>query len=115
MSSPTPSPDPQDSSWKRKFEVLQAQLTISQDFGPKIQGYTSPLSQLLTNIDPFYPSATARHLSLGRGLRRTVAMFNSVRDLVEENDHRLELIAEDSDYNKSSAEYVLTLCQLMYS
>ena len=38
----------------------------------------------------------ASQVSLGRGLRRTVAMFHSARDLVEENDRRLELMADDN-------------------
>ena len=36
-------------------------------------------------------------MSLGRGLRRSVDMFFSARDLVEENDCCLEAIAADEE------------------
>jgi hypothetical protein len=47
-------------------------------------------SWLLTRIG-------AAQVSVGRGLRRTVDLFYSARELVEENDRRLE--AADSDGN----------------
>ena len=51
-------------------------------------------------------SITASQISLGRGLRRSVAMFFSARDLVEENDRRLIAIAADEEV-KSTLELVL--------
>ena len=39
MSSNTPTPPPAD-SYKRKFEVLQAQLAASNDCGPTARRYT---------------------------------------------------------------------------
>ena len=46
-------------------------------------------------------SASAHQVYLGRGLRRTVDMFHSARELVDENDRRTDLIAsgEDSELN----------------
>jgi hypothetical protein len=65
------------------------------------------LSFHLKRLHQHFTSITAGQVSLGRGLRRTVAMFHSARDLIEENDRRLELMAED-DSHEFTAEYVLT-------
>ena len=50
-------------------------------------------------------SVTAGQISLGHGLRRIVDMFHSARDIVEENDHHLEMLAANRDGNFTS-EYV---------
>jgi hypothetical protein len=34
---------------------------------------------------------TAKQISMGRGLRRTVDLFHSARDLVEENERHVDL------------------------
>jgi hypothetical protein len=51
-------------------------------------------------------SITAGQISLGRSLRRTVDLFHSPRDLVEENEHRVSL-DEDGEGVDLSEEYVL--------
>jgi hypothetical protein len=51
-----------------------------------------------------FASITASQISLGRGFRRTVDMFFSARDLVEENDRRLEAMAADEEI-ESTTEY----------
>ena len=50
----------------------------------------------VTDINAF-TSVTRSQVSLGHGLRRLVDMFYSARDLVEENDRRLELMATNED------------------
>jgi hypothetical protein len=50
----------------------------------------------VTDINAF-TSVTRGQVSLGRGLRRLVDMFYSARDLVEENDRRLELMVTNED------------------
>lgn len=50
----------------------------------------------VTDINAF-TSVTRSQVSLGRGLRRLVDMFYSARDLVEENDRRLELMVTNED------------------
>lgn len=50
-------------------------------------------------------SVTAGQIALGRRLRRTVDMFYSPRDLVEENDRRLEQLAKDEE-SEFTSEYV---------
>lgn len=41
-------------------------------------------------------------VSMGRGYRRTIDMFHAARDLVEENERRLELdgIEDDEDFTE---------------
>jgi hypothetical protein len=52
----------------------------------------------VTDISAFMSTGVTRsQVSLGRGLRRLVDMFYSARDLVEENDRRLELMATNED------------------
>jgi hypothetical protein len=51
-------------------------------------------------------SVTAGQISMGRRLRRTVDMFSSARDLVEENDRRLEMMDRDESC-EFSPEYAL--------
>jgi hypothetical protein len=52
-----------------------------------------------------FASVTASQISLGRGFRHTVNMFFSARDLVEENDRRLDAMAADEEI-ESTAEYI---------
>jgi hypothetical protein len=46
---------------------------------------------MLTLTD-FQSSLTSTQHSLGRGLRRMIDMFNSVRDLIAESDRRTALL-----------------------
>lgn len=42
MASPSLSQSPEPDSnltWKRKYEVLEAQCAVSREFGPKLKGY----------------------------------------------------------------------------
>jgi hypothetical protein len=50
-------------------------------------------------------SVTARQISMGRGLRRTVDLFHSARDLVEENERRVDLEEDDGEVDLNE-EYV---------
>jgi hypothetical protein len=66
---------------------------------------------LLLDFTPSLPSmysnsVTAGQISMGRRLRRTVDMFSSARDLVEENDRRLEMMGR-SQFCEFSSEYAL--------
>jgi hypothetical protein len=51
-------------------------------------------------------SILAGQVSLGRGLRRTVDLFHSARDLVEENERHVSL-EEDAEGVDFSEEYVI--------
>lgn len=51
-------------------------------------------------------SITAGQISLGRSLRRTVDLFHSARDLVEENERHVSL-EEDGEDTDVSEEYVI--------
>jgi len=42
-------------------------------------------------------SVTARQISMGRSLRRTVDLFHSARDLVEEKERRVDLEEDDGE------------------
>jgi hypothetical protein len=42
-------------------------------------------------------SVTANQKKLGRGFRRMVDMFTSVRDLVDENDRHVEALADGDE------------------
>jgi hypothetical protein len=100
------SPPPSNGSWKRKFEALEAQYAISKNLGPNEKRCATLRSSSLCNSDAIIlTSVTAGQVSLGRGLRRTVDMFSSARDLVEENDRRLELMAGDN-CNELTLTYV---------
>lgn len=48
----------------------------------------------------FISSIADTQITLGRGYRRTIDMFYAARDLIDENERRLELegIEDDSDY-----------------
>ncbi|KIM87314.1 hypothetical protein PILCRDRAFT_3812, partial [Piloderma croceum F 1598] len=77
MSSIHSSPAPQAADvWKRKYQALEASTTLAQSKSKSL-------------------GATQR--SLGRGLRRMVAMFHTVRDLVGESDCRAENEASGED------------------
>jgi len=73
-------------SWKRKYDLLEAQCASAKDLGPKAT------------------TVTANQKRLGRGFRRLVDMFTSVRDLVEENDRRIEALADGTDDESNSDE-----------
>ena len=51
-------------------------------------------------------SITAGQISLGRSLRRTVDLFHSARDLVEEHERHVSLEEDGEDINPSE-EYVI--------
>jgi len=51
-------------------------------------------------------SITAGQISLGRSLHRTVDLFHSARDLVEENERHVSL-EEDGEDTDVSEEYVI--------
>jgi hypothetical protein len=44
MASPSPSPSSDGASWKRKFEVLEAQCAATRELGPRAKEYAGPLS-----------------------------------------------------------------------
>ena len=91
------SPPPSNGSWKRKFKALEAQYAISKNLGPNEKRCATSQSSSLSDSDAvILISITAGQVSLGRGLRCTVDLFSSARDLVEENDRCLELMAGDS-------------------
>lgn len=50
-----------------------------------------------------FASTNAAQVSLGRSLRRTVDMFNTPRDLVAENDRRMELALDLMEDTEPSA------------
>jgi hypothetical protein len=50
-------------------------------------------------------SVTARQIFMGRGLRCTVDIFHSARDLVEENERRVDLEEDDGEVDLNE-EYV---------
>jgi hypothetical protein len=39
MRSTSRSSSPNAESWKRKFEILEAQVASNRDFGPRVQGF----------------------------------------------------------------------------
>jgi hypothetical protein len=100
MSSPTSSPiSSQPASverWKRKYEALEAQYAISKDFGPKTAAYVIFVS-ICFSLMILATSVTANQKKLGRGFRRMVDMFTSVRDLVDENDRHIESLADGGE------------------
>jgi hypothetical protein len=48
-----------------------------------------------------FASVTARQIALGRSLRRTIDLFHSARDLVEENERRIRLEEDGEDVELS--------------
>jgi len=107
MSSPpsnlSPPPSGSIDSWKRKYDILEAQCAISKDFGPKSTAYVpTHFSGVLSNHCE--PSVTANQKSLGRHFRRIVDMFTSVRDLIEENDRRMEASADGDESEELDEE-----------
>jgi hypothetical protein len=46
-------------------------------------------------------SVTAGQISMGRALRRTVDLFRSARDLVEENERRVGLEEDEEEVHLS--------------
>jgi hypothetical protein len=44
MTSPSPTPSPNGASWKRKFEVLEAQCAATRELGPRVKEYVDSLS-----------------------------------------------------------------------
>jgi hypothetical protein len=100
MSSQTPSPISSRpgsiDSWKRKYEALEAQCAISKDLGPKTAAYVIFVS-ISFSLMILATSVTANQKKLGRGFRRMVDMFTSVRDLVDENDRHVEALADGDE------------------
>ena len=82
--------------WKRKYEALEAQYAISKDFSPKTAAYVIFVS-ICFSLMILATSVTANQKKLGRGFRRMVDMFTSVRDLVDENDRHVEALADGDE------------------
>jgi hypothetical protein len=106
MSTPTtPSSSPHRDaagSWKRKYALLEAQFAAASkepNFTSKRQ--VAPAVVFHNTHRIISTSISAGQISLGRRLRRTVDLFHSARDLVEQNERCIGLEEDGEDINLS--------------
>jgi hypothetical protein len=106
MSTPTtPSSSPHRDaagSWKRKYALLEAQFAAASK-EPNVTSKRQVVPAVVShNTHRTIPtSISAGQISLGRRLRRTVDLFHSARDLVEQNERRIGLEEDGEDVNLS--------------
>jgi hypothetical protein len=90
---------------KRRCEVLEDQLARASD--PKPKKYASFVFFLKITYNS-WASTTRAQTYAGRPVRQLISFFDSVRDLVEENDRRLLLefeALEDVDGNEQRESF----------
>jgi hypothetical protein len=104
--STTPAGSPQrDSaaSWKRKYELLKMQSAMSNS--PSAKSSRQVVTHSCLFPDGAYRvgffSITHGQVSMGRSLRRSVDLFYSIRDLVEEGERRSRLEEDGLDVDSS--------------
>ena len=106
MSTPTtPSSSPHRDaagSWKRKYALLEAQFAAaSKEPNVTSKRQVVPVVVSYNTHRMISISISAGQISLGRRLRRTVDLFHSARDLVEQNERRIGREEDGEDINLS--------------
>ena len=113
-SQPTSAPTPiRGGYWKRKFDAMDARFQESGTFQQTRKWVCQESLKDIFKSDLTWDNrAPASQVTVGRGYKRLIDMFNGARDLIDANDRREELLEDSAnldDENMFDCEWVTSL------